>query len=190
MSSSLGSSSKLQSATSKLATVAAAAAAASTTVTSLQSTRQNNSGTSLETSSNQIVRGTEDPRLTTMDKTASKTNDWSGNPNRIPSMAQSEIKAETSAAISECVPVYGFYDSNVEEISSALNVSSVQNTEQNHVYTYDEVEMSFLKFPIPFKATDKDLVKRQNDIISGNLPFNENVKTNLLANFLIQILVL
>lgn len=71
----------------------------------------------------------------------------------------------------ECIPVYGFYNSNIEEISSVLEVSS----EQTHTCTYDDIEMSFEKFPIPFKATERELIKRQNDVISGNLPFNENV---------------
>lgn len=81
---------------------------------------------------------------------------------------QNLVKTE---CLAEYVPVYGFYNSNIEEISSVLEVSS----EQTHTYTYDDIEMSFVHFPNPFTATDKELIKRQNDVISGNLPFNENV---------------
>lgn len=51
-------------------------------------------------------------------------------------------------------------------------------------YDFDEMEIkvdSKIGFCKPFNATSEGLVKRENDIVSGNLPYNETVSKNLLV---------
>lgn len=35
--------------------------------------------------------------------------------------------------------------------------------------------MTFTRFPMPSHATSQEMIKRENDLISGNVPFNETV---------------
>lgn len=65
-------------------------------------------------------------------------------------------------------PVYGFYGINASEIDSLI--------QQPHTYLYEDVEMSFTTLPVPFIATKHELFKRQGDIFSGNMAFNQTVR--------------
>lgn len=59
--------------------------------------------------------------------------------------------------------------------------------EQKH--TYEDIEMTYSRLPMPFNTTSQCILKRQNDIFSGNLPFNVTVGDYLskIYNFLMKI---
>lgn len=61
--------------------------------------------------------------------------------------------------------IYGYYEINANEINSLIS----------QTYLYEDVEMTYTTFPMPFISTQHDLLKRQNDIFSGNMPFNQTV---------------
>lgn len=67
----------------------------------------------------------------------------------------------------ELVPVYKFYDHNSEEIAGLI--------ERRQTYKYDDIELSFSTFPMPLDSTSSGLIKREGDLISGQIPFNQSV---------------
>lgn len=50
----------------------------------------------------------------------------------------------------------------------------------------EDISITFVsteRFPLPMKSTVNEMIKRENDIISGNLPFNELVRAVFLFLF-------
>lgn len=62
-------------------------------------------------------------------------------------------------------PVYGFYETNASEINSLMT----------QTIFHEDIEMSFGTIPLPFVPTQHGLFKRQNDVFSGNMAFNQTV---------------
>lgn len=71
----------------------------------------------------------------------------------------------------ETNPVYGFYATNSDQIDSLIQPSS----QPLHTFHYEDVEMSYFDFPLPFISTEHELLKRQNDVFSGNIAFSQTV---------------
>lgn len=80
-----------------------------------------------------------------------------------------KTKAETETSLA---PVYVISQSNANEIDLLLR------TQQT--YTYDGVEMSYSQFPKPLLSTSEGIVKRENDVISGDMPFNDSVSVSAI----------
>lgn len=78
-------------------------------------------------------------------------------------------------------PVYGFYGINAGEIDSLI--------QRPQTYLYEDVEMFFTTFPVPFNATKHDLFKRQGDIFSGNIAFNQTVCIFYSSSYLISCII-
>lgn len=95
------------------------------------------------------------------------------NPSKSPS--KNRVKSESK----EARPVYGFFEINANEILSLI--------QKEQTYTIDDIEMSFIRFPKPFlepiESTHGKLMKRENDIISGNIPFDTNVRIDDTSKF-------
>lgn len=73
----------------------------------------------------------------------------------------------------EPVPIYECTNKNQMDISQFL-----EESEESEYRYDDDVVMSFTRFAIPFNATVQSVIKRQDDAISGDIPFNETVSTS------------
>lgn len=60
---------------------------------------------------------------------------------------------------------------------NAENLSCLIGEQQK--YIYEDVEMEFTRFAMPWKVTQSELIKRENDIFSGDIPYNETVSSKL-----------
>lgn len=67
------------------------------------------------------------------------------------------------------VPVYGLINQNAAELSEIVGA-------QTYTYGDGDIVMTFTRFAMPSHATPQELIKRENDRISGNIPFNETVR--------------
>lgn len=70
----------------------------------------------------------------------------------------------------EYAPLFDNHNTNDDEINNLLVDSDWESSG-------DEVEMTgdSSRFPMPLRATENDLFKRDGDKISGDIPFNESV---------------
>lgn len=74
------------------------------------------------------------------------------------------------------VPIHQYELENADEIISVL--------EESHEEIYDDdVLMTYIKFPMPVPSTTKGLMKREGDVVSGNLPFNNSVSNISFSHF-------
>lgn len=115
-----------------------------------------------------------------------------------------EIKTEQDTML-DTMPVNRFRNNNAIEIISLLDSNSIPGSlpesllgssseplpptsEIERTYTYEDIEMTYTRLPEPFNVTRQTIIKRQNDIFSGNLPFNVNVRDYLseICKFLIK----
>lgn len=64
------------------------------------------------------------------------------------------------------VPVYNHSQSNFNELNSLLEIVEKD--------VHDDIEFTYSRFPRPYSATTEGLIKRENDSVSGDIPFNEN----------------
>lgn len=78
-------------------------------------------------------------------------------------------------------------------VEDDIKVESDQSHEPNvspsvsQTVTYDDIEMTYVHLPRPFELTPQLMIKRQNDIVSGNLPFNVNVSAQLIdSNYFLK----
>lgn len=81
--------------------------------------------------------------------------------------AEQENKTELQKMVQNR-PTNRYFEANANEIISLL--------QDEQTYTFDEIEMSFVRFPKPFESTCENLTKRENDSVSGNIPFNTSVR--------------
>lgn len=81
--------------------------------------------------------------------------------------AGEELKTESEETM-QARNVYDLFETNASEIISLLN--------EKQTHKYDDIEMSYVRFPTPFKSTSENLIKRENDVISGNIAFNTDVR--------------
>lgn len=74
-------------------------------------------------------------------------------------------------------PVFGMHTDSLEEFNQLF--ADQQDAEEDVVVVNKDgdVIMTIPKntFPIPIQVTYEDVVKRQNDWLSGNMPFNDSV---------------
>lgn len=73
----------------------------------------------------------------------------------------------------ELVPVHDYALNNANEIELVLDEPQEE--------ICNDMVMTYTKFPQPMKMSTKGLLKRENDIISGNIAFNESVCIIFLA---------
>lgn len=86
-----------------------------------------------------------------------------------------EVKPEENPEFSaNVVPVHSFLRVNARALSGLF--------EMTQTYKYGDMEISFSRFPMPFRSTTSDLIKREGDVLSGNIPFNQFV--SICYNFL------
>lgn len=76
--------------------------------------------------------------------------------------------------------VFDFGQENQSEISNILHVGS--SSENNRIIIDGDCEMEFdpLKFPVPLTTDVDALIKRENDPISLNMPFDETVGIEII----------
>lgn len=79
---------------------------------------------------------------------------------------------------------------NISEIASILEPqpipqppTQIELPPQLHTFKSDDVEMSWYDYPQPMKRTEENLLKRDDDDFSGNIPFNTKVSVLLLIRF-------
>lgn len=81
------------------------------------------------------------------------------------------VRSETTNIKEEFVPIFG--------IGSANNIEFIELLQEEELVTIDDdISMMVTKnnaFPMPLNSTANDIIKRENDTISGNYPLNENV---------------
>lgn len=65
------------------------------------------------------------------------------------------------------VPVYESSIENSGELSLLIG--------GEQTYEYEDVEMKYTRFAMPSKSTSSNLIKREGDIISGGIPYNNTV---------------
>lgn len=95
-----------------------------------------------------------------------------------------EVKLEL-----DTVPVNRFRNNNTNEIITLLDSNASSNVvpepsselaseplvPTERTIMYEDVEMTYTSLPKPFNITSLTIIKRQNDIFSGNMPFNVTV---------------
>lgn len=71
----------------------------------------------------------------------------------------------------EDMPIHRFEEIDVAEIASVIE----QNHNFEHTYKYEDIEMTYDTLPRPLMATEQNIIKREEDEFSGNIPFNMKV---------------
>lgn len=83
------------------------------------------------------------------------------------------VKTEHDSDPMQILPLHRYRDIDVSGISSVLGQNQTLN--QTYTYTYEDVEMAYDIFPKPMMASEHELIKRDDDPFSGNIPYNTKV---------------
>lgn len=91
-------------------------------------------------------------------------------------LAAIEIKVEA-----RCVPLFNNRVANTTEIEELLD-------EAEEIYCNEDIIMTIGQggVPKPFFATAEDIIKRENDKMSGNIPFNWSVSLITVEFFIFK----
>lgn len=119
------------------------------------------------------------------DQSASQSQsvDWSVELHRSQILRRIKIEnAEGNSSGNLSNQLHRLYDSNATEIISLLRApvrravrAEAPSEAPTQTHVYEDVEMSYTNFLIPFVDTEPELTKRENDDFSGAIPYNDNV---------------
>lgn len=103
-----------------------------------------------------------------------------GHLNSEPNIGEAESPAgfQVEQIKKEPLPLFEMTRENAAEVIELLE-------EDIEVKFDDDVTMTYKRFPMPFKGVRDDLIKQENDAVSGNLPFSFRVSISMRISKLV-----
>lgn len=99
---------------------------------------------------------------------------------------ESQVLSIADTAVADCESTARTMDVKQEQLEDLMRIHEIppQNIEQisellsepEKIVIDDDCSMTFINFPSPFRATRDGLIKQENNVISGNIPFFPTVR--------------
>lgn len=67
------------------------------------------------------------------------------------------------------------------KIDAVVMVEAAEQNKENHAiispgsFEDDDIQMKWIKFPLPIKVNEQNITKREGDVFSGDIPYNDTV---------------